>query len=161
MDTVKKRGPKSKAEKAELVAKGLDAALSSLPAMPGAEGGQPGAVESDFQEPSQPQGGDQSAVDIAPVGIPPAVAAIDLAPEVLTAPANEPAPPVAEFSLPIPDFLLDAAIPLNEQCPADIRMALQAELGCVVTLRDGVVRAADGRIFRAVVGDGVIEVFCG
>lgn len=95
------------------------------------------------------------ALDIALPKLPKAEG--EAAPEPMV--AQMPAPSSPLFVVAVPEWLHNSAVPLNEQCPADVRMAIEAEIGCVVRLDGGAVHAADGRVFRAEMRDGVIEVF--
>lgn len=126
MDTLKKRGPKSKAEKAAAVTQALDTALARLAPLV--------AAKPDVQE-----------VD----GLPPHVAALDIDTNAPLAPAapGPGEPERAEFVVDVPPHLHDSAIPLHDllQCPADIRAAIQSQLGCLFDLSNGVLTARDGR----------------
>lgn len=106
------------------------------------------------------------AVSVAVAALPDAEAVRDavLAGEPVTVEiAPEPAAvvePMPEFTLAIPAHLHDSAIPLHDfhQCPADIRGAIQSQLGCLFTLTNGRVRANDGRMFTVRQVGHAIEV---
>ena len=61
------------------------------------------------------------------------------------------------FFVPVPAYL--DAVPLNEQCPADIVMAFRAQLGVVCSFKGERLVCVDGREFRAVVNGDRVEVF--
>jgi hypothetical protein len=93
----------------------------------------------------------------APAEAPPPVAeAMPVAVEVVPEAATQPAP---LFVIDVPAWLADSAIPFNEQCPSDVRAAIQTQVGCVARLRDGLIHCQDGRVMRPVLNGYVIEVF--
>lgn len=129
MDQVKKRGPKSKADKTK---EALDVALPKA------------------GEVAQQLADNEALEESEPSGMPPSIAALDLD---TTQPAELPAAAASQPStvirIDLPDYLRDCALALNDtlQCPADVRGRIQSELGCRFDLVAGLVRAHDGRTF--------------
>lgn len=99
-----------------------------------------------------------------PAGLPPAVSAAEVDLSAPQAPAlpppGEPEPDEVAFTIDIPAHLHDSAIPLHEfmQCPADIRGAIQSQLGCLFTLTNGRLTAKDGRLYTVRQVGHAIEV---
>lgn len=61
------------------------------------------------------------------------------------------------LSVPIPAHFDE--VPLNEQCPADIVLAVRSLVGVVCSFKAGRLVCIDGREFRAAVVDGRVEVY--
>lgn len=63
-------------------------------------------------------------------------------------------------SLEVPEWLRDSELDVSsrELMQVDMRQALEARLGSIFTLRDGVVRTQDGRRFELVVHADRIDV---
>lgn len=127
MDSVKKRGPKSKAEK---TAAALDVAFAA-------------AADAAQAEQDQSDGSVES--------IPPVVDSIDLVALQADSPAADDIPEATpSIHIELPDYLRECAVPLDSLVvlPVDARARIESELGCRFDLKDGAVRAHDGRMFR-------------
>lgn len=117
MDQVKKRGPKSKADRTK---EALDVALASIP---------------------------PDAPDVEPQGIPPGindlggvdvVALVDAPKEDTQTVLIDLPEYLRDCAIPLGSFLL---------IPADVRGRIESELGCRFDIKSGDVHANDGRVF--------------
>lgn len=69
--------------------------------------------------------------------------------------------PELVFSVEIPGWLRDSAIDTRStaQFQADMRQTIEARLGCLFSLKDGVMTTADGRLLKLVVTPEACEAY--
>lgn len=152
MDSVKKRGPKSKAKK---TAAALDVAFAAAAdvAEQVADSAALESAASGFKS-SQVVEGVQRIDGFASIyadSIPPAIDSIDLVALQADSPAADDIPEATpSIHIELPDYLRECAVPLDSLVvlPVDARARIESELGCRFDLKDGAVRAHDGRLFR-------------
>jgi hypothetical protein len=72
-------------------------------------------------------------------------------------PVTEQSAPVFSFAL--PEALAAGEVAFGEQFPADLKMRVQSEIGCLFTLSGCDIKAADGRLFTIARSGDTIEVF--
>lgn len=70
--------------------------------------------------------------------------------ELAPLPTSNLAEPRPIIVIELPDYLRECAIPIDSLAtlPVDARARIESELGCRFDLKDGAVRAHDGRMFR-------------